>query len=1055
MKQTLPTRYSKIRKPIVAGLFIVMGVSLLHHSIHVHADLQNSEAKIDATSQTFAEAESLRSEQRVDANKKAVEKYLQAADSWIASKQYDRAMSSYRCAGEVYVTLGDLPKAIATFQKALDVSRKAANRFEQTKILNGLAYAKFLQGDSQSTHDLSVTALNLARQLGDSRLEAAALSNLGESFFAFGDLPTAQKYQQQAIDLWTRSGDLQGLAMAQIAMGYYSANLSEPRSALDHLSQGLEAAKKSNNLRAQLLALNATANLKAKFGRKQEALVAYSEAQPLAERIGDRLFLASVFGGLDSLYSSLGQPQAALEFALRAQKLFGEIEATWGLAEATLDVGRIKNRLGQSDAALQDLKDALALFRKLKMRRLEAQTLCEVGVALTAIGDFKGALTSINQARQFSRSGQDFRFEANALNLLGRLYEKLNDRRQAFQFYQNALEISRQAQDPTSESNALFNLAKLERDRGNLTEAENKVESAIEIAESVRAQVSGQNLKASYSATIHQLYELNINILMRRHHAGPTAGFDAQGLALSEKARARSLVESLRAGQANIRAGVDPNLLEKERVLSESLNAKADRQLKLTAAKKLDEAAKLQTEIDELTAEYTSVRDQIKATAPKYASLTSTDSLSLQEIRSQLLDANTALVEYSLGEDRSYVWAITAKGLFSGELPGQKEIEDSARQLYTSLSSNQEANESATASLSKLLLGPLSGKLGNNRLLIIADGALQYIPFQALNDPDSGSEPLIKNHEIVYEPSASTLAVLLNEATQRKPAPNSVAVLADPVFESDDPRMTHAATQSNADSDEAKSVKQAVRDIGISADGVQIPRLYSSAKEADAIVNYAPWGTALKAVGFEANRTRILGPELANYRVVHFATHGLINNEHPELSGIVFSLFDQQGRSQDGFLRLHDIYNLHLPADLVVLSACSTGLGKDVRGEGLIGLTRGFMYAGASGVVASLWKVDDEATAELMKLFYEGLFKRGLSPAAALRAAQLQMAQQKAWQSPYYWAGFVIQGRYDEKVSVSEFSYLTSKRIVLLLGVVLAFSTMTIVVLRRRRQRII
>jgi CHAT domain-containing protein len=154
---------------------------------------------------------------------------------------------------------------------------------------------------------------------------------------------------------------------------------------------------------------------------------------------------------------------------------------------------------------------------------------------------------------------------------------------------------------------------------------------------------------------------------------------------------------------------------------------------------------------------------------------------------------------------------------------------------------------------------------------------------------------------------------------------------------------------------------------------------------------------------------------LANYRIVHIATHGIINNERPELSGIVLSLFDEQGNPRNGFLRLRDIYNLKLPADLVVLSACSTALGKDVKGEGLIGLTRGFMHAGAAGVVASLWKVDDEATAELMKNFYIALFKKGLPPAAALRDAQLELAKYPRWQSPYYWAGFVIQGQYEQK----------------------------------------
>src|SRR5205085_9833483 len=132
-------------------------------------------------------------------------------------------------------------------------------------------------------------------------------------------------------------------------------------------------------------------------------------------------------------------------------------------------------------------------------------------------------------------------------------------------------------------------------------------------------------------------------------------------------------------------------------------------------------------------------------------------------------------------------------------------------------------------------------------------------------------------------------------------------------------------------------------------------------------------------------------------------------------SGVVLSLLDREGKPQEGFLRLHEIYNLRLTADLVVLSACQTGLGNDVKGEGLIGLTRGFMYAGAKGVVASLWKVDDEATAELMKRFYAGMFTQGLTPAAALRQAQLEMWQSRRWHEPYYWAAFVIQGQYDQK----------------------------------------
>ncbi|HQR36473.1 MAG TPA: CHAT domain-containing protein, partial [Blastocatellia bacterium] len=189
-------------------------------------------------------------------------------------------------------------------------------------------------------------------------------------------------------------------------------------------------------------------------------------------------------------------------------------------------------------------------------------------------------------------------------------------------------------------------------------------------------------------------------------------------------------------------------------------------------------------------------------------------------------------------------------------------------------------------------------------------------------------------------------------------------------------------------------------------------RLPFSREEADTILSFAPNGKGFKALSFAANRTTATSSELAQYRIVHFATHGLLNSEHPELSGLVFSLVDESGKSQDGFLRLHEIYNLRLSADLVVLSACQTALGKQIKGEGVVGLTRGFMHAGTPRVVASLWQVNDLATAELMKLFYRGMLKDGQRPAAALRAAQLELMKQKRWASPYFWAAFTLQGEW-------------------------------------------
>jgi CHAT domain-containing protein len=310
-----------------------------------------------------------------------------------------------------------------------------------------------------------------------------------------------------------------------------------------------------------------------------------------------------------------------------------------------------------------------------------------------------------------------------------------------------------------------------------------------------------------------------------------------------------------------------------------------------------------------------------------------------------------------------------------------------------------------------MLLGPAGPRIQNKRLLIVGEGVLQYLPFATLPEPASDEKgkavPLIMNHEIITAPSASVIPVLRQETAGRKPAEKAVAVLADPVFSADDARVVQPKKVSVI----AASKDSALRSGA--APGMQsFVRLRFSRNEAEEIARLSPAGDTLKALDFDASRETALRSDLGQYRIVHFATHSLLNNEHPELSGVVLSLVDRSGRPQNGFLRLYDIYSLRLGADLVVLSACQTALGEEIKGEGLIGLTRGFLYAGASRVVASLWEVDDRTTAEVMKRFYKGILAGGERPAAALRAAQVALWKTKGWEAPFYWGAFTIQGEW-------------------------------------------
>jgi CHAT domain-containing protein len=342
----------------------------------------------------------------------------------------------------------------------------------------------------------------------------------------------------------------------------------------------------------------------------------------------------------------------------------------------------------------------------------------------------------------------------------------------------------------------------------------------------------------------------------------------------------------------------------------------------------------------------------------------------------------------------------------------------------------------AATALSKMLLGPVAGLLGRKRLLVVPDGALEYLPFAALTIPGQTATahpqgaprprpspapfvppfvPLMVEHEVTSIPSASTLAVLRREFDGRAQAEKVVAVFADPVFDKADERINKEPSSGGTRAEVVAGGTELIADSDVEAQSaagaLPLPRLPYTRQEAEAILALAPSTGRKAALGFEANRAAAMSEDLIKYRIIHFATHSFLDSTHPELSGIALSMLDRQGKPQNGFLRAHEVFNLKLGAELVVLSGCRTGLGKEVKGEGLYGMTRGFMYAGSKRVVVSLWDVQDQATARLMSDFYRGLLGSKRShAAAALRAAQIAIWREGRWQAPYYWAGFVLQG---------------------------------------------
>ena len=516
-------------------------------------------------------------------------------------------------------------------------------------------------------------------------------------------------------------------------------------------------------------------------------------------------------------------------------------------------------------------------------------------------------------------------------------------------------------------------------------------------------------------------------MLLKQHDAEPAAGHAATALQVSERARARVLLDALLDARVDVREGIEPELLARERTLQKQINDTSGTLSKsLQTPDRKAEAREASGTLERLGDEYQQLQTLIRQRSPRYAALTQREPLSTTDIQRTILDGDTVLLEFALGETRSWLWAVSTDALVTVTLPPRAEIDAATRKVYERVTARQplrgetriryatrvKAAEAgltdASQAISQMLLAGIAAQLHGvwhgKRLAIVAGGSLEYLPFSALPlpvRPTAGDEygktrhggaTLASRHEIVMLPSASILALLRRELQGREPAPRMVAILADPVYEADDPRVGDGNRGSPG------------------ATSTSFSRLPFSREEAASIAVLAEPGDVFRATDFAANRRTVLDGTLSQYRIVHFATHGVISSERPALSALVLSQFDRRGAPVDGYVRLHDIYNMRLSSGLVVLSACQTALGRDIKGEGLVSLARAFMYAGAPRVVASLWKVNDLATAELMKLFYRGMLQDGLRPAAALRAAQLRLASDKRWSSPYFWAGFVLQG---------------------------------------------
>ncbi len=828
-----------------------------------------------------------------------------------------------------------------------------------------------------------------------------------------------------------RLGMVAGILLLGAVLGVRSDTPKEPAAA------GERTAKTAGDAPNQdVLSLLEAARDHRFNGRMNDALIGYQHAEGLAREIGDRDLVADVLLELGLVYRRLADYHLAIslysealdicrdleDVECQAESLhnlgacltyLGELQAaedrlddalvTWtddfSKGASMTALGTVYDLQGKPDRAIEQFREALVLRHRTpevddKTRlRGKATTLDRLATAFKNAGRMDDSLKSYQNALALWQELDEQPSIGIALENLGWLYVDWQRPDAALRHFDRALPILEQSALPQSQAHTLLGMGLAYRQKGDLPAATGVLERAIEIMDSLRAKPQSLRLRASFLAHRPRYYELYLDVLMQRSRDEKDPGLSVRALEAAERFRARSLFELLNEERAALRGVADKELLRLEDELHREMNAKDHQRLDLLhrdAAR--SEIAGVEKQQRYLSLRYEQLRGQLRSRLPD---LPPPKPLGAGELRG-LLDDDSLMLFYALGEERSFLWRVSRERVVPHRLPGRQEIETEAREVYRWLSHSDQRGgaargRQAASRLSEMLLGPVAQALGDRRLVVVADGLLHYVPFAALPAP-GGTEPLVAEREIVSIPSASVIATLRRRGDARQPAPGRLAVVADPVFGPQDPRLAASAQPGAAGTSSAPE------------------RLVHSAEEGRAILDLVPEAERFEALGFEADRQAILTGALDRYRLVHLAVHGELHDERPEYTHLVLSLLDRRGRPVNGRLYMHEIDDLQIPADLVVLSACNTAIGKLVRGEGVVGMTRVFMDAGASRVLVSLWYVDDQATAHLMQRFYREMLLGGKTPAAALRAAQSWLRNDTEWQAPYYWAGFVLQG---------------------------------------------
>lgn len=878
----------------------------------------------------------------------------------------DFSASRWHFAGSFALELSEYLDAIEYSRRGIERSTISGDQWDLANAHNTLGLTQIRRGEYAAADSHLIIARDAWLPYYGEHTPNPAVSNLCFSKFRADLVDEAEPCYEALLEQSRRLEDGLGQFLYLKNLAGILHKRKQPLRSLGRINEALALPWVQERPRA-IAELHKTKGFQmVRLGRFQEAMAYYEKALTYARDTGNEndalglsmnigvtyLFIGEYRQAADLLQTAYAQiPEAdELRQAIAARNLIFALEQLDAIDEAQAMHSEL-TRLGQqsSDPKVRhyaQLASAVIAHNEGDHERtLELYQYGEPGFA-------------VNQS-----NAHRVRRVALSLATLGRQVE-------AYELAEGLIETTEKIGSPVDSAQAFTLLAKLQRLEGRTSEATQSALTAIKHIESIRSGFANVELRASYQSTVSDAYALLVDMSI-------AAGDDAAALEMAERFRAQTLVDVLHKGRSAPPANAPPALIERRAVLRGQINEIEEAR---QTEGKSQSVAELLTELDVLDAEITKFD-------PRYAATRRDEFLSVAGLQ-ETMEVGTRALQFHLGSDQSAAWLIGPDTREFVLLPDAGSISELVREVHENFAKRRRGGQAAVTA-GQLFLGPFQSELEQaQRIVIIPDGSLHYLPFEALALNESEA-PLLLGKPVSYQPSLTALAL------SRKTAENSavkLVAMVDPVFGRQDSRLEGTTMTSETEVD-------------------PLNRLRLSSREAEAIdTQLTDPDQLITAEGFGANAEFLNSQSVSTASILHLATHGFADDETPARTGVMLSRFDSEGRSVPGFVGLRDIYELRLSAELVTLSACNTALGRELSGEGLLGLTRAFMYAGARRVVASLWPVSDRATAQLMEHFYEGLLRDNLAPDEALAVAKLRLSKNPRFRHPYYWSGFILHG---------------------------------------------